>query len=775
MRIAERKGLGFLRLNSRNFPAGRVALAALVALGLTGVVPANAQALLPDDFFNAPVDPRAPTAVEADVLVFDSVSNTITARGGVIVRQGGYTLTGDNLVYRRARGEMDVTGNVTVTDPSGNVSRSPTLALTGGLKKAVLDSLAITSYDGALITADHADYDQVLETILTNASYAPCGECTDQSGRRIGWSVKASKVVKNAEDNSVALEQPVLSLLGMPIAWLPYLWLPDLSNETLANMPRPSLAYSEKIGVKVEVPFSVYSTKTTDIILSPTLVSNQGFLLGAEWVQRFDQGSFRIKASGIHQFNPNAFTFADARRDWRGAVQIQGEFVPVEDWTVGMAYSAFTDSAYFKDYLLDPRRSGINEVYATHLTADTYVDARIQQYNVLGDTTNQVREQQGIALPNLRVERSFTLAPGAGRIDVEARLINFYRERDYTTTVNGVPYDYGYAGTRAHGMGQVSWQNQLIGGGVVATPFVGLRLDAAGYDNKSALASAPATGNLFGLTPIAALDVRYPLAAYSPGVTHLIEPIAQIVYRGASSIAPGITNEDSQSVVLDDTTLFSYNRFTGIDRQETGLRLNLGGRYLASFENGNHLEIVAGQSFLLAGANAFADPNMQQAGVGSGLETAASHAVLGAYGTLGDTLKFGGKVQVDTGTFSLARAGVGASFAHEGWGAALNYRYAAANAATGNVNTLHEIGTELTIPFAEYWSVNGNAYWDLGSGNFLQAGGGIGYNDGYLNMSTTVTRTGPTHVSPNDLRVLANFRLLGPSGKGSSTSGVTTP
>ena len=55
----------------------------LLGLGPAAMAPAVAQGLVPADFFNAPVDPSAPTAVEADELVFDAASNTITARGDV--------------------------------------------------------------------------------------------------------------------------------------------------------------------------------------------------------------------------------------------------------------------------------------------------------------------------------------------------------------------------------------------------------------------------------------------------------------------------------------------------------------------------------------------------------------------------------------------------------------------------------------------------------------------------------------------------------------------
>jgi Organic solvent tolerance protein OstA len=766
-----------LRLIHRHISLGWIALAMLAGAGSTAIAPVQAQSLLPPDLFTAPIDPAAPTAVEAEELVFDSVRNIITARGDVVVRVSGYVIAGNELVYRRESGEMDVVGNVRVTDPSGNVSESATLSLTGGLKRTVLDSMTITARDGSRVTADSADFDQELRSILLNAEYAPCGECVGKDGRRIGWSISAAKVVQNGEDGSTSFEQPVLSLLGVPVAWLPYLWLPDLSDTALGRLPMPNFAYSEQMGLKAEVPVTVYSTRMTDIILTPTLVSRQGFLLGAEWVQRFDQGSFRIKASGLYQMDKDAFTFADARQDWRGAVQADGSFRPVPDWTLGFAYAAFSDSAYFKDYQLSPRRAAVNEVYATHLTADTYIDARLQQFNLLGDSTDQSRDQQGLALPNLRVERTFQLAPGAGQVEVEARMLGIYRARENSTLYNGTRYDLGYAGTRMHGMAQASWQNQWIVGGAVVTPFAGLRIDAANYERGTGqvfnpASMPPADGTLFGATPIAALDVRYPLVARSPGMTHLVEPIAQIVYRGASSLQPGITNEDSQSVVFDDTNLFSYNRFTGIDRQETGLRLNVGGRYLASLDDGNYLELVGGQSFQLAGTNVFADSNRQQAGVGSGLEDAASYAVLGAYGMLGDAFRFGGKVQLDSDDFSLARAGLGVSYRHDGWTGAINYRYAEAVPEAGNPKDLHEMGAELTLPIDEYWSVSGNYYWDITGNTWLQAGGGVVYNDGYLNMAANLTGTGPTHRNENELRATVTFRLMAPAGFEAGYSGA---
>ncbi|MDB5535558.1 MAG: LPS-assembly protein LptD [Devosia sp.] len=747
----------------------RLAVASAVALCMLGSV-AMAQ-LVPADFFNAPVDPKAPTSVEADDLQVDAPTSIITATGDVVLGYGGYVIKGQKLVFNRSTQDAHFIGAVTITDPSGNVLETQDFEVKDGMKRALVSAMTITTYDGARITADSTDYDKALQTLLDNATYSPCGDCIDDKGRRIGWSMKAKRITYNAKDGSLAMEQPSLALLGFPVAWLPYLWLPDTSQSALANVRSPTVDYSEQIGVKLAVPINAYSSKYTDVILTPTLLSRQGLLLDAEWVQRFEAGSFRIKGSGLYQLDPEAFTFAPSQREWRGAIQTSGTFVPAKDWKAGWSYTAFSDFAYFEDYRISTAESSVNEVYATHLTDDTYFDARLQQFNVLGQVTRDSQDLQGNALPKVRFERMLELAPGMGRVEITGRLLGVRRELDYNTSANGVPYQFGYAGNKNHAVFQAGWQNQYIGGGgFVATPYLGGRLDIANYDSASAIGPADAT--LWSATPIAAMDVRFPLSGSDGSTVHLVEPIVQVVYRGTDSGLPGITNDDSQSFVFDDTNLFSYNRFSGMDRQETGLRANIGGRYQANFANGSYVELVAGQSFQLAGANAYGLSDPTLVGVGSGLDVSPSYAVLGAYGSFIEGLTVGGKVQADTGEGRVTRAEAGADYTNSGYSAGVKYAYIAANPALGVLIDQQQIGAYAGVPVADYWTITGNAYWDITSNQFLQVGAGLTYDDGYLVIGGSATRTGPTHTSPDDTRFTASFRLKAPAGLDLGYSGA---
>ena len=756
---------------SKGHSAGFVrALLLGASLCLAALPAVQAQNLVPPDFFNAPIIPGAPTGVDAATLTFNATTNMIEASGDVVLTSSGYIVTGDTLTYDRNTQDVKMLGAVTVTDPSGNVMETTDLDITGGLKQAFFNALTITSYDGSRITADSADYDTVLETVLTNAEYAPCGDCIDDKGRRIGWSMTAKKIVQNAEDNSIYIEQPTLAILGIPVAWLPFFYMPNLSTDALDRVPRPTYAYGDKTGHTIGVNLTAYTTKWTDILLSPKYMSRQGFFLGAQWVQRFDNGSFNVKASGLRQGDPSAFAGTVGDIEWRGAIQTSGSFTPVKNWEAGWSYVAFSDAAYIPDYELTDAKSSINQVYATHVTEQTYFDIRVQQFNQLGNVTSAAQDAQGANLPVTRFNHIVDLEDDMGRLAFEGQLRNVVRNAESTTSVNGANYVYGYQGTKTHATVQGSWQKQFINNGFVFTPYAGARTDFSYFDGKSAL--RPGEASLFSLTPIAAMDVRYPLMASNGGDVHIVEPIAQLVFRGSNTTMVGITNDDAQSFVFDDTNLFSYNRFSGYDRQETGLRANIGGRYQANFEDGGYVEVVGGQSFQLAGTNAFSTVDQARTGLGGGVDGGASYAVLGAYGSFTEGLTFGAKSQVDTSAWKLARFGAGATYSAEGYAATVDYRFIGANAGLGQLIDQHELAGALTIPVDDYWSLRANTAYDLSGNSWLQVGGGVTYDDGYLMLGANAYRNGPTHTSPNSTAVLATFAIKAPAGLNVGYSGA---
>jgi LPS-assembly protein len=151
-------------------------------------------------------------------------------------------------------------------------------------------------------------------------------------------------------------------------------------------------------------------------------------------------------------------------------------------------------------------------------------------------------------------------------------------------------------------------------------PFIGLlgdqwkitlHGDAAGYDAsefneipnyapKSSIDSARAL-------PQMAVDFRWPFARDSGAWgTQLIEPIAQLVVapQAGDSQVRLYPNEDSLDLQFTDANLFGFNRFTGIDRLDGGVRANVA-MHGAWYLGGTTFDGLIGQSYRTTQDNLF--------------------------------------------------------------------------------------------------------------------------------------------------------------------------
>ena len=93
------------------------------------------------------------------------------------------------------------------------------------------------------------------------------------------------------------------------------------------------------------------------------------------------------------------------------------------------------------------------------------------------------------------------------------------------------------------------------------------------------------------------------------------------------------------------------------------------------------------------------------------------------------------------------------------WFAALSVR----NVAPENVLRTHvhelQMVVGVTVPLFDYWKVATHGSWDVANDSWLDAGGGVHYDDGYLSYGGDIEATGPTNIKPNDLRFTATLAL----------------
>ena len=133
---------------------------------------------------------------------------------------------------------------------------------------------------------------------------------------------------------------------------------------------------------------------------------------------------------------------------------------------------------------------------------------------------------------------------------------------------------------------------------------------------------------LFRVMPAVGVEYRFPfIGSIGTSGQQILEPIAQVIARPNETRIGRLPNEDAQSLVFDDTSLFDWDKFSGYDRVEGGVRANIGVQYTVTGADDFYANVLFGQSYQLAGRNSFRQPDLANVGLDSGLDTRASDYV----------------------------------------------------------------------------------------------------------------------------------------------------
>jgi LPS-assembly protein len=771
---------------------------ALVAALATPMVPAHAQS----------ADPLAPNLradaqmlLEADQLIYDNDRNVVTARGGVQIDYDGNRLVARQVSYDRNTGRLVASGNVELIDPEGTKISSEEIDITDDFGDGFANALRVETADKTYFGAESAVRRDGNVTTFNNSVYTACAPCEENPERPPVWRFKSRTIIWNAQKKTIRFSNARFEMFGLPIAYLPVFEVPDHTVKRKTGFLMPGISYKSELGVGVTVPFYLALDPTYDLTVWGTYYTRQGFLAEAEWRQQFDNGQYSIRMAGINQQNPDAFKPNSVSRgpagdptELRGMIGTKGAFQINPRWAFGWDVLIQSDKDFARKYGIDGFDTPVvtNEVYLTGLNERNYFDLRGYRF--------QVQEERFDSDPIARNPRqpwvlpSFdyvyipddALASGELRFDVNSRTIY----RDFEDYAAGAPALRGYEGLNSRTTAEAEWKRQIVTPtGLVITPLLHLQGDATHADlsagsaaNAAAMAGAlNANPAYLGPTAIAdvrssyyrymataGLDLRYPILFSGPGSSHILEPIAQLFVRPDEPLAErlGLANEDAQSLVFDATTLFERDKFSGYDRIEGGTRANLGLRYSGSYANGWGTNVIVGQSYHLAGANSYAQPDLVNAGAYSGLETARSDyvALVGATSPDGVSLATAGRF--DEETLEVRRAELRAGYSSRPLSVSARYAYIQAQPLYGFDVDRHEVTLTGSARVGENWRVFGGGTYDLESDLLVRDQFGFAYDDECFTLSLSMVQSrapGSTDVN-RSFGFNIGFRTLGEFG-----------
>ncbi|PLX39238.1 MAG: LPS-assembly protein LptD [Hyphomicrobiales bacterium] len=712
--------------------------------------------------------------VEADELVYDFDGDAVSAVGNVQIYYGDYTLQADKVTLDRANGRLRASGGTRLVEPTGNVVEAEAVDLSDDFREGFIRSLRVRSIERTRFAAESAARTDAETTVFEKGIYTACDSCAEDPSRPPTWQIKAKKIIHKESEKMVYYEDPRIEFWGVPVAYLPFLSHPDPTVKRKTGLLVPSYVYSDELGVGVSIPYHWVLGPNMDLTFTATPLSRQGLLGQVEWRHRLLDGTYTIRAAGLKQADREAFAGTSGNRTYRGSLRTTGEFYFNPRWKWGWDATVMSDRAFLKDYTSegDTGDEVISTVYLTGLGDRNFFDLRAYRFDVFQEEgTGQgsgiapaaafspqwtdLQDKQPIVHPVLDYSMVFGNPVAGGELSLDFNLTSLTRtETDaFGINQNGTTLTRfrGVEGTFTRATVDTQWRRQFIDPlGQVFTPFASVQADAFflssvgnGVINHTANVSAInpnvepfAEDGVYGrVMPAVGLEYRYPFISSHSWGSQVFEPIAQVVTRPDETSIGKLPNEDAQSLIFDDTTLFETDKFSGFDRTEGGTRANVGFQYKVQGRDGGFISALIGQSFHLAGRNSFATPDILNATANSGLEDNHSDYVARLYMDTNRGLQLGARARFDNVDFETNRVEAQAVTARGPFLGSFTYAYLKAQPDLGIPTDREEVQSALNTKLSDSWRVFGAIRYDIRNGAMVSDGLGIGYDDECFSMS----------------------------------------
>ncbi|MFT3730834.1 MAG: LPS-assembly protein LptD [Hyphomicrobium sp.] len=691
---------------------------------------------------NTNIDRAQPMRLQGDQLIYDKSGDRVISRGNVEIFYNNFILTADEVVYDQSAGTLTAIGNVTLKEPQGNIVHADRYTLTDDFRDGFVSALSITSKDQSHISADRATRREGNITEFHNGRFTPC---QSDGGTPPLWCISATRIIHDQSAATLTYQDAYFEIYGQPIFYLPYFQSPDPTVKRRSGFLTPDYGHSSTLGYITGIPYFFDLAPNYDATIEPIYFSDQGLMMKAEWRHRLANGEYNVRLAGIDQDYRDLPGSATTNKDLdglRGSVETHGKFSLSSWWQFGWDAIVESDDQFRRFYKLDSIlvTDRVNQIYLTGQSDRNYFSAKLYQFG--GLLTNDTPQTESYTHPIIDYNYVFKDPVVGGELRWNTNILSFTRS-DGSVVDPQTGQDADQNVNRI--VSELKWRRRLTDAiGISYTPFADIRGDVYQYDNATnpqsvvlnSAGTAVESSQVFSDTVTrgivdGGMTVSYPWAASNAAGTHIIEPIGQFVAHQETIPQRRLPDEDAQSLVFDDTNLFSTSKFSGYDRIETGTRVNAGVQYTFQSNDGGYARFLAGESYHLSGDNIYLNPGRNADGnfvfnPYNGLQTDRSDYVLGAYLAPLSNFRIISQSRFDESTFALKRND---SSVITTWGPLsiqAGYSYDADAlfsdpddpTVIATVSREEELLAAATLQLTNRWSIGGSSRYNLEEGNF---------------------------------------------------------
>jgi LPS-assembly protein len=692
----------------------RVSALRVAALGACAMIPLLAQAAqIHAPAISAP-SKDTPRLLEADEIDYDSEGKTVSAVGHVEITDDGRTLLAERVDYDQASDRVIARGHVSITDSKGNVAFADHVVLTDHMRDGALSGFGALIGKTGRLAATSAQRVGGTTVIAHRSAYTPCKICSQPGQRTPLWQVKAERVIYNQLDHKVRFKNATIEVKGVPVAWVPTFSVSDPTVRYATGLLTPDVGNSIKIGYFTRLPIYVAISSSQDMTVAPMFSTKGGEMLEAEYRARWNNGGMWLQGSGA--YNPEGGLSGTPGAQTYGHLFGSGRDGLSDFWRVGFDAQLTSNNSYMLFYDISVLDRLVNDIFLEGTPGRSRF--ALTSYYFQGLRSTDVTSRIPFILPKLEMSYIPTqkVAGGSFRFDLNGVAIGRDNQRN----------DQRFTG-------EVNWKSpHVFGNGQLWTFVVDARGDAYHFDVPTVGPPRTTDSTLERGTAYAALDWRWPFVAEGdrPGLSYVLQPIAQLIAQPYGGNPTGLRIEDSQDFEFDDNNVFSFNQVPGYDIIESGPRANVGAVAEALFPGGK-VEAQVGQTYRLK-----RDPLFAAFSGSSG----TSSDVVGSFSVKFPHFDVTDRIDLDRGDGTVRRHEVYVTGSYDRSSLQVSYVNLPPQVTSLGLPSREELNVQADVNVWQNWQVFAGAQRDLTNSQFLNTEYGLGYEDECLAISLAYRR-----------------------------------
>jgi LPS-assembly protein len=507
-----------------------------------------------------------PIGFEADNVVVDQADGSLFATGNVELKQANNTLRADEVTYYRNQNKAIARGNVVHIDGDGTVTNAAIMEIDTEFSHILAETIISNFTTGEWLSADQADRIAGDRGIFDASRFTPC-KCDFLNGERPLWDIKASQSVRNEKTQTITHYNMRMSVLNVPVGYLPFLSHPDWTVRRRSGVLTPSFIISSDLGFTPSIPYYQIIDETSDVEFTTYKYQYRGLGVKSRYRKLWDRAELNATF-----YTANVETYKK-NRELVGAVDATYASRIGNGWDIRANLRRASQDTFMRRYDFNDDTSLKSTISATRTIDNRYyrVEASDRQSLLASDKTLN----EPTVLPSIFYEKIEKGWRGNQKFRTELSAVQ-------------LDNDQGHDMARWSGIFEVAEDFDLPLG--IANYEANVSGNYYSIHTKPDSA-ATSLGDISFVTPALSVGWRLPIAVVGANRTAIFEPQARLAFIGGKDRTSAIPNRDASDYRIDEANLFLLNRYQGKDYILPGTRADIG---VSATTNDNFFGDVSG-------------------------------------------------------------------------------------------------------------------------------------------------------------------------------------